>query len=523
MAWSSTAGARALSDAVRSAAGQSRFREALAFYTALHRSSSSTNPTDTFAATSALKSCARLPSPRSGAALHAHLRKLGFAPSDVYVHTALVDLYGRTSGPVDAWKLFDEMPGRSVIPWNALLSACVKSGWIHAARELFEDMPVRDIISWNTMVSGYAKAGDMTAAVALFQRIPEKNSETWNGMISGYVEYGDMESARKLFDEMPEKSNVSWTVMIGGYARQGDVDAARLLFDKMGSRERFAWNAMIACYAQNGRPREALRLFNRMLKVHVSGGAQPDEKTFSCLLSACSQLGHLRFGRWLESYIANVGVELDDQLRTAFVDLYAKCGSIDRAFELFNRLGMRDVVSYSAMIVGCGINGKSTEAIYLYKQMLDDKISPNEVTFMGLLTAYSHAGLVEEGCKCFASMANDHGVTPLVDHYAIMVDLFGRAGQLKEAYNLIRSMPTRPHAGVWGALLLACRLHGNVELGEVAAEAYSELEPDSNAHSVVLANIYAAAGKWDNARRLWKVMEERGMSKIEGCSWAEPG
>ncbi|CAA7400170.1 unnamed protein product [Spirodela intermedia] len=519
------AAARGLAEAVCAAAGRGCFREALSLYAALHRSAAAVSGGgwETFAATAALKACARLPHLRGGAAIHAQARKLGFAPSDVYVHTALVDLYAKTGGATHARKLFDEMPAPNTVTWNSLLSAHVNSGCLAAACEVFFAMPARDAVSWNAMISGHAKAGDMAAAAALFQRMPEKNAESWNALISGLAACGDMPSARKLFDEMPQRSQVSWIAMIGGYTRQGDVIAAEHLFDEMPRRSTPAWNAMVACYAQNGRPREALLLFLRMQKTHVGGGAeaQPDGKTFSSLLSACAQLGELRFGRWALTHIAAAGIPLDDHLRTALVDLHAKCGDIDGAFRLFRGLTLRDVVSYSAMIVGCGINGRSTEAISLYGEMGEEGISPNAVTFVGLLAAYSHAGMVEEGCRCFAGMAAEHGISPTVDHYAIIVDLLGRAGRLEEAYNVACRMPVAPHAGVWGALLLACRLHGGVELGEVAARRCSELEPDSAAHLVVLANIYAAAGRWDEARALWTAMEEGGVTKVRGCSWTE--
>lgn len=369
------------------------------------------------------------------------------------------------------------------------------------------------------MLSGYAKSGDMARAEEVFRSAPERNSASWNGMISGYIENGEMGMARKLFDEMPVRNNVSWISMISGYTRSGDVGLARKLFDGMERRDVFSWNAMIACYAQNGCTRDAIHLFNRMRKP--DSGVWPDEMTFSSVISACSQLGDLRFGLWVEEYMGCVGVQFDDHLRTALIDLYSKCGGMDKAFELFDGLKERDLVAYSALIVGCAINGRSADAISLFKGMLEAKISPNEVTFMGLLTAYNHAGLVEEGYRCFASMWPRHRVPPSVDHYAIMVDLFGRSGRLEEAYRLIRKMPMKPHAGVWGALLLACRLHGNVELGELAGRKCFELEPGESGYYVLLANIYAEAGEWEQAKKLRKMMQEMGLAKTQGCSWVQ--
>ncbi|KAK9103575.1 hypothetical protein Sjap_020829 [Stephania japonica] len=187
---------------------------------------------------------------------------------------------------------------------------------------------------------------------------------------------------------------------------------------------------MIACYAQNSRPKEAIELFNEMRKRNVS--VQPDEMTLVSIISACSQLGDLRFGVWIESFMRQVGIDMDDYLATALIDLYAKCGCIDKANELFHGLKNKDVLAYSAMILGFGINGKPLDSIRSFEEMEDAKISPNLVTFTAILTAYNHAGLVKEGYRCFTSISSEHKLVPSSDHYGIMVDLLGCAGRLCE-------------------------------------------------------------------------------------------
>lgn len=474
----------------------------------------------TYAVSAALKACARIPAVVTGRAIHAQVYKVG-QQSNVFVQTALVDLYFKFGETQIARRVFDEMPERNVVSWNSILGGYIKAGDLTTARRIFDEMPIKDVVSWNSMVAGYAKAGDMGSAESLFQQMPWRNAASWNGMISGFIDSGKVEEARKLFNEMPERSNVSWIAMISGYSKCGDVDSARQLFDQMGEKDCPSWNAMIACYAQNSRPKEALQLFNQMRKLNVN--VQLNEMTFVSVISACSQLGDLRFGSWIEGYMQRIGIELDDHLITALVDLYAKCGSMDNAYNLFRALRRRDMIAYSAMIFGCGINGRASDAIHLFEEMVEAKVCPNEITFTGLLTAYNHAGLVEEGCRCFASMASKHQVMPSADHYAIMADLLGRAGRLEEAHELIKSMPMQPHVGVWGALLLACRIHGNVELGEIAARHCLELEPEAEAsgYYVLLANIYASAERWDDAKRLRKMVEEKGLSKVPGCSWME--
>ncbi|XBI10242.1 hypothetical protein VPH35_137561 [Triticum aestivum] len=348
--------------------------------------------------------------------------------------------------------------------------------------------------------------------------MPERNAASWNAVICGLIAHGHLTRAREMFEQMPVMSNISWITMISGYAKAGDVQAAAGLFERMENKnDLYAWNAMITCYAQNGCAREAIGVFNRMLKPHVC--VLPNEKTFSSVISACSQLGNLRFGLWVQSFMGSLGIELDDHLRTALVDLYTKSGRIDSAFDLFKGLRTRDVVSYSAMIVGCGMNGKLNEAIGLFKEMSDANIRPNAVSFVGLLSAYNHAGLVEEARACFAFMSSKYKIRPSMEHYTIMVDLLGRSGKLDEAFQLIRQMPMQPHASVWGALLLSCRLHNNVKLGEVVASKCFEQASGESGYYILLGNIYAQANKWDKLKRLRKTMKERGLSKMPGSSW----
>ena len=503
--------------AIRFSTQHGQFKEAFALYVQMQRWG--LWPT-TFALSSALKACARIAYRMGGISIHGQVQKFGFScgGDGIYVETALVDFYCKLGDMEIARKMFDEMAERNVVSWNSMLAGYLKSGDLVVAQRVFDEIPQKDVISWNSMISGYARAGDMEKASSLFQQMPERNFASWNAMISGHVEFGDIDSARSFFDAMPQKNNVSWMTMISGYSKCGDVDSACELFDQVGGKDLLLFNAMIACYAQNSRPNEALNLFNNMLNPYVN--VQPDEMTLASVISACSQLGDLRFGPWIESYMRRLGIEMDGHLATALLDLYAKCGSIDKAYELFHGLRKKDLVAYTAMILGCGINGKAIDAIKLFDEMVDAQIFPNSITFIGLLTAYNHAGLVEEGYHCFTSMKK-YNLVPSVDHYGIMVDLFGRAGRLQEALELIKSMPMQPHAGVWGALLLACRLHNNVEFGEIAAQHCFELEPDTTGYRSLLSNIYASGERWDDVKRLRKVTKEKGFSKIPGCSWME--
>ncbi|PHT27421.1 Pentatricopeptide repeat-containing protein [Capsicum baccatum] len=329
--------------------------------------------------------------------------------------------------------------------------------------------------------------------------MPERSTASWNAMISGYIDSGKIELARSFFEAMDQKNSVSYIVLISGYSKCGDVESAEELFGQLRRKDRLVYNAMIACYAQNSRAKEALRLFNEMLRLDLL----PDGMTLASAISACSQLGDLKFGSWIESFIRGTGIQMDDYLATSLIDLYAKCGSIDKAYNLFHGLIKKDLVAYTAMILGCGINGRANDAIELFDEMMNAEINPNIVTITGILTAYSHIGMVEEAYRCFISLQK-YGLSPSVDHYAIVVDVLSRAGRLEEAHGLIKGMSNQPHAGVWGALLLGCSLHNNLELGEIAAAHCIELEPDSSGYRSLLANIYASSGRWDDAERLRK-------------------
>ncbi|KAI3760304.1 hypothetical protein L1987_50697 [Smallanthus sonchifolius] len=491
------------------------FHEAFSLYVGLQRSGVSPS---TFAVASALKACARLGNRKGGIMIHGQVHRYGFC-GDVYVETALVGVYVKLGDMETARKVFDEMSERNVVSWNSMMDGYLRSGSLSMAEVFFNGMPDKDVVSWNSMVSGYLRTGDMEKALRLFQEMPERNQTSWNAMISGYVECGKLDLARSFYNSMPQRNTISCITMIAGYSKCGDIVSARELFDEMGKKDHLLYNAMITCYTKNSRPKEALQLFDEMLQPNVN--VQPDKMTLATVISACSQLGDLSFGSWIyKLYMNQMGITMDDHLCTALIDLYAKCGSIDEAFKLFHKLHKKDVVAYTAMILGCGINGKEQIAIKLFDEMMESKIRPNLVTFSGLLTALSHVGMVEESYHCFNSMKR-YGLVPTPDHYSLMVEILGRAGRLEEAHNLIKSMPMQPHGGVWGALLLACSTHNDVELGEIAAKHCFELEADCSGYGSLLANIYAGVGRWEDAKRLRKSIHEKGLVKVPGSSWMD--
>lgn len=340
-----------------------------------------------------------------------------------------------------------------------------------------------------------------------------------NTMIDMYVKCGFLDCGRKVFDEMPDRDVVSWTELIVAYTKIGDMGSARELFEGLPVKDMVAWTAMVTGYAQNARPRDALDCFERM----QGAGVGTDEITLVGLISACAQLGASKCANWVRDIAEKSGFGPTENVLvgSTLIDMYSKCGSLDEAYKVFQGMKERNVFSYSSMILGFAMHGRANAAIELFHEMLTTEIRPNRVTFIGVLTACSHAGMVDQGRQLFATMEKYYNVVPSADHYTCMVDLLGRAGRLEEALELVETMPIAAHGGVWGALLGACRIHGNPDIAQIAANHLFELEPDSIGNYVMLSNIYASAGRWADVSRVRKMMKEKGLKKNPAYSWVE--
>lgn len=343
------------------------------------------------------------------------------------------------------------------------------------------------------------------------------------GLVDGYARGGDVFSAEKLFDKMPERSLVSLTTMLTCYTKHGKLREARSLFDEMevggSDRDVVCWNVMIDGYASNGFPNESLLLFRKMLVEKV----RPNEITLVAVLSSCGQLGTLDSGRWVHSYIENEknGLGVEVRVGTALVDMYCKCASLEDARKVFEKIDGKDVVAWNSMIMGCAVNGFSEEAFELFHEMYGMRVKPSYVTFIALLTACGHSGLVKKGWEIFNLMKSEYEMEPSIEHYGCMVNLLGRAGCLQEAYDLVRSMKIDPDPVLWGTLLWACKLHNNISLGEEIAEFLMSNDLASSGTYVLLSNIYAVAGNWVGAARVRSLMKDNGIEKEPGCSIVE--
>ncbi|KAI3667746.1 hypothetical protein L6452_42815 [Arctium lappa] len=404
---------------------------------------------------------------------------------------------------------------------------------IDYAHKVFDEIPQPNIYTWNTLIRAYSSSQVPVQSLSIFTQMLHRcdqvlpNKFTYPFVIKAAAELLDMrvgevlhgmavkmslgsdgdrpdealqlfremqEDAKKLFDKMPEKDIVSWTTMIVGYAKSGNYVTARRYFDAMPNQDIAAWNALISAYEQSGNPKEALAIFN---ELRVYNEPKPDTVTLVSTLSACAQVGAMDMGRWIHGYIKKHGVKLSCHLITSLIDMYSKCGDLNKALEVFYSVDDKDVFIWSAMVAGLAMHGRGRDAIDLFDKMQEANVKPNAVTFTNLLCACSHTGLVEEGRDFFKKMQAVYGVVPGVKHYACMVDMLGRAGRLDEAIELINVMPMPPLASVWGALLGACKLHGNVEVAEQASSRLLELEPWNHGAYVLLSNIYAKSGKWD--------------------------
>jgi len=544
-----------------------------------------------------LKACANLASIQHGTLLHARVFKLGFQ-ADTFVQTALLDMYSKCSHVASARLVFDEMPQRSVVSWNAMVSAysrvssmdqalsllkemwvlgfeptastfvsilsgysdldsfkfrlqgesihccLIKLGIAHTevslanslmamyaqfcmmdeARKVFYLMDEKSIISWTTMIGGYVKIGHAVEAFGLFNQMQRQSAGTdfvvFLNLISGCIQVGELLLASSVHslvlkcgcDEVDSVENL----LIAMYAKCGNLTSARRIFDLIIEKSMLSWTSMIAGYAHSGLPAEALDLFRRMVKTDI----RPNGATLATVLSACADLGSLSTGQEIEEYVFLNGLESDQQVQTSLIHMYSKCGSIKKAREVFERVTDKDLTVWTSMINSYAIHGMGNEAITLFHKMTTKEgITPDAIVYTSVLLACSHSGLVEDGLKYFKSMQKDFRIAPTVEHCTCLIDLLGRVGQLDLALDAIQGMPLAVQAQAWGSLLSACRIHGNVELGEFATVKLLEITPESSGSYVLMANLYTSLGKWKEAHMMRNLIDGKGL--VKECGWSQ--
>ncbi|KAG7537153.1 Pentatricopeptide repeat [Arabidopsis suecica] len=466
---------------------------------------------------------------------------------------------------------------RDTLSAAEILRFCATSDLHHRdldyAHKIFNQMPQRNCFSWNTIIRGFSESDEDKAqiAITLFFKMMsdefvEPNRFTFpsvlkacaktgkiqegkqihglalkygfggdefvmSNLVRMYVMCGLMKDACVLFykniieremvmmiDRRKRDGEVVlWNVMIDGYMRLGDCKAARMLFDKMRQRSVVSWNTMISGYSQNGFFKDAVEVFREMKK----GDIRPNYVTLVSVLPAISRLGSLELGEWLHLYAEDSGIRIDDVLGSALIDMYSKCGIIEKAIMVFERLPRENVITWSAMINGFAIHGQAGDAIDCFCKMRQAGVRPSDVAYINLLTACSHAGLVEEGRRYFSQMVSVDGLEPRIEHYGCMVDLLGRSGLLDEAEEFILNMPIKPDDVIWKALLGACRMHGNVEMGKRVANILMDMVPHDSGAYVALSNMYASQGNWSEVSEMRLRMKEMDIRKDPGCSWID--
>lgn len=472
-----------------------------------------------------LKSCAQIPASLEGKQIHTHILKLGL-DSDAFVHTSLINMYVRNGELGDARQVFDKSFMRDAVSFTALINGYACRGYLDDAKRLFDEMPVRDTVSWNAMISGYAQCGRYEEALYFFQEMlkvkVKPNESTIVSVLSACAHLGSIEIGnwvRSWIDNNGFGSNIRLVnALIDMYAKCGDLEAARMLFDAIPQRDLISWNVMIGGCTHLSHFKEALALF-RQMQLSIQA---PSEVTFLNVLPACACLGALDLGKWIHAYIdKNMSNTANNSLYTSLIGMYAKCGSIESAQQVFDAIENKCLASYNAMISALALHGNADRALDVFNRMVDEGFEPDDVTFVGILSACSHAGLVETGCRYFDSMILDYKISPKLHHYGCMIHLLSRAGLFDEAEAIMKRMEMKPDGAIWGSLLGACRVHGNVELAEVVADHLLELEPENPGVYALLSNIYAGAGKWEDVATIRTQLNDKGMKKLPGCSSIE--
>ncbi|XP_011628845.1 pentatricopeptide repeat-containing protein At3g24000, mitochondrial-like [Amborella trichopoda] len=453
---------------------------------------SGTSP-NMFTLSSLLKACSVMGMLDLGMQINSFAIKSGF-DHDMFMCVGLIDMYSKCELVEYASKSFDCMPYHDLISWNAIISGYVQNGNDKEALFLFLTM-LNEGYSYNeSTLCSLLKASSGLPTVDATKQIHahvvksgfESDMYVMNSVTDAYCKSNCMEDARKIFEDCLFGDIVSYTSMITGYS-------------------------------QCGQGEEAFKLFHEMINKELN----LDGFVYSSVLNACTSLSALEQGKQVHSHVLKLGFDLDVHAGNALVNMYAKCGSVEDASKAFLEIPMRGIVSWSAMIQGLAQHGQGRDALNLFNAMINEGVTPNSITLVSVLSACNHAGLVTEAEYYFNSMGNLFGLEPAQEHYACMIDLYGRAGNLDKATELVEQMPFKANASIWGALLGASRIHGNFELGRKAAEMLFILEPEKSGTHVLLANMYAAWGMWDKVRQVRRMMKDSKVKKEPGMSWIE--
>ncbi|XP_024967869.1 pentatricopeptide repeat-containing protein At1g15510, chloroplastic [Cynara cardunculus var. scolymus] len=563
------------------------FDEALNLY---HRMLWDGQRPDVYTFPSVLRTCGGVPDLGRGREVHVHVMRFGFQ-SDIDVNNSLMTMYAKCGDVYSARLVFDKMPEKDRISWNAMISGYFENEECLGGLKLFLNMLDylvvpdlrtmtsvisacefigderlgkvvhgyaakhdfgKDVSISNSLIQLYSSIGAWEEAEKVFTRVESKDVVSWTSMISGYENNGLPEKAVEIYKKMetegvePDEITIASVLsacaslgrldmgielhefakrtgllsyvivtnaLIDLYSKCKLIDKALEVFQLIPNKNVISWTSIILGLRINNRSVEALSFFRRM-----KASLMPNSITLISVLSACGRIGALMTGKEIHAYALRIGLGFDGFLPNALLDMYVRCGRMDIACNQFNS-HEKDIASWNTLLTGYAERGQGKDAIELFNKM---DVKPDAVTFISLLCACGRSGMVANGLDYFNRMTEDYGLAPNVKHYACVVDLLGRAGKLEEAHRFIEKMPIKPDQAIWGALLNACRIHKQVELGEVAAQHILDMdEPESVGYYGLLCDFYADIGKWDEVGRVKKLMREKGVTVDPGCSWVE--
>ncbi|KAK7289991.1 hypothetical protein RIF29_04079 [Crotalaria pallida] len=465
---------------------------------------------------SALPACSHLEMLKIGEEIHSYALRNADLIENSFVCSALVDMYCNCMEAKKGRIVFDGTLRRTVAVWNAMIAGYVRNEFDEEAIELFIEMVAESDFCPNSSTL----AGVLPACVRCEGFLDKEG-------IHGYI-------VKRGF----EKDRYVQNALMDMYSRMGRIDISKNIFSSMDRRDIVSWNTMITGCGVCGRHDTALNLLHDMQRGQedrtITFGEDEDDEnlplkpnsvTLMAVLPGCGALAALGKGKEIHAYAIKQMLAKDVAVGSALVDMYAKCGCLNLSRIVFDQMPIRNVITWNVLIMAYGMHGKGQEALELFRRMeAEGDVMPNDVTYIAIFAACSHSGMVDEGLNLFHTMEANHRVKPKADHYACLVDLLGRSGQVEEAYKLINTMPSNMNkVDAWSSLLGACRIYQSVEIGEIAAKHLFVLEPNVASHYVLLSNIYASAGLWDQAMDVRKKMTERGVKKEPGCSWIEHG
>ncbi|XP_027361020.1 pentatricopeptide repeat-containing protein At1g08070, chloroplastic-like [Abrus precatorius] len=444
-----------------------------------------------FTFTHALKACSSLHARSKALEIHAHLIKSGHY-FDLFIQNSLLHFYLIHDDVVSASRLFRFISSPDVVSWTSMVSGLAKCGFEAEAIRAFSSMNVKPNAA--TLVSALSACSSLKAlrfgkAIHGYgvKLIVDGNVVFDNAVLDLYAKCGSLKNAEKMFVKMSKKDVVSWTTLLMGYKRGGYCEEAFAVFKQMA----------------------------------VDAKAEPNEATVVTVLSACASIGTLSLGQWVHSYIdSRCDLVVDGNIGNALLNMYVKCGDMHMGIMVFDMIGNKDVISWGTIICGLAMNGHGKQALQLFSRMLVQGVPPDDVTFIGLLSACSHEGLVSEGIMFFKAMRDFYGIVPQMRHYGCMIDMYGRAGLFEEAEAILRGMPVEAEGPIWGALLQACKIHGNEKLSEWIGE-HLDKKNVGVGTLALLSNLYASSERWDDANKVRKTIRGTGLKKVAGCSWVE--